>query len=79
MNGLVELGFLLIFIGFILVFLAILLSIMKLGGKVEGGGVVLIGPFPIIFGTNKSIVKIALLIAIIIIMTVIMITILLSI
>lgn len=67
MNGLVELGFLLIFIGFILVFLAILLSIMKLGGKVEGGGVVLIGPFPIIFGTNKSIVKIALLIAIIVI------------
>ncbi len=75
MNGLVELGFLLIFIGFVLVFLAILLSMIKMEGKVEGGGVVLIGPFPIIFGTSKSIAKIALLIAIIVIIIVVLLSI----
>ena len=75
MSGLVELGFLLIFIGFILVFLAILLSMIKMGGKVEGGGVVLIGPFPIVFGTSKNMAKIALLIAIIVIIIVVLLSI----
>lgn len=60
-------GFILIFIGFFLIFAGFLKQITeakagtagKTGEKearteVRGGGIIMIGPFPIIFGTDKQ-------------------------
>ena len=54
-----TLGIVLIFIGFIMVMLSLILSYAKPspGGrgeaKVSGGGVIIVGPVPIVFGTDK--------------------------
>lgn len=64
-----EIGIIIFISGIILIFIGIILS--SLGGadrgetKVEGGGVVLIGPVPIIFGTNAKWAVIALILAIV--------------
>jgi uncharacterized protein (TIGR00304 family) len=61
------LGVILVFAGFFIAFIAILLWIfrsVKGGGKVKGGGAVIIGPFPIVFGTDKESVRILLLLSI---------------
>jgi uncharacterized protein (TIGR00304 family) len=59
------LGTALIFAGVLVILAAILLlsiSNVRKGGKVRGGGAVIIGPIPIIFGTDKeSIITILLL------------------
>lgn len=67
---LIELGILLIFIGFFIIMLAVALSVKE--SRVEGGGVVLIGPIPIVFGTNKDIVKIILLVLLVILLALIL-------
>lgn len=57
-------------IGFALVFIAtIMLSLKGAGekGKVKAGGVVIIGPVPIIFGTDKQTVKALLILSIILV------------
>ncbi|MCX8188931.1 MAG: DUF131 domain-containing protein [Nitrososphaeria archaeon] len=63
----IELGLTLFILGFILIFIGIILSIFtKIAAgeaKVEGGGVVLIGPVPIAFGTSGKWVVIALVLA----------------
>ncbi|MGB9959607.1 MAG: TIGR00304 family membrane protein [Candidatus Bathyarchaeales archaeon] len=53
------LGVSLIFLGTLIVLAAFVLLIISIfrGGKVRGGGAVIIGPFPIIFGTDKEAVK----------------------
>jgi uncharacterized membrane protein len=54
-------------LGFLLVLVGILLMIvgtLKEGGRAEGGGVILIGPFPIAFGTSEAIAKTMLAIGI---------------
>ncbi|MEM2908466.1 MAG: DUF131 domain-containing protein [Candidatus Hadarchaeales archaeon] len=48
-------GFLLIFIGMLTVAYGLLRAAER--GKIEGGGVVVIGPFPIAFGTSEAIAK----------------------
>ena len=61
------LGVMLVFTGFVITFIAVLLWIfmtVKGGGKVRGGGAVIIGPFPIVFGTDKESVKVLLLLSI---------------
>lgn len=73
---LTSIGFLVFFIGIVLIFVGILLTIIKgrskaeekaesesegKNGNVRGAGVVAIGPIPIIFGTDRK----ALLIAIV--------------
>jgi uncharacterized protein (TIGR00304 family) len=61
------LGVILVFAGSFIAFIAILLWIfrsVKGGGKVKGGGAVIIGPFPIVFGTDKESVRILLLLSI---------------
>ncbi len=64
-----EIGIIILISGIILIFIGIVLS--SLGGadrgetKVEGGGVVLVGPVPIIFGTNAKWAVIALILAIV--------------
>ncbi|MCE4600259.1 MAG: DUF131 domain-containing protein [Desulfurococcales archaeon] len=49
---LVWLGLLLVFLGFILIFAGLVFEAIGSGGRVEGGGVVIIGPIPIVFGTS---------------------------
>jgi uncharacterized protein (TIGR00304 family) len=66
---LLNVGLILVFTGFALAFIAVILLFLK-GikggrGKVEGGGVVIIGLIPIIFGTDKESVKIILVLSII--------------
>jgi len=57
-------------IGFLVILISVLLMVfksMKEAGKgsVEGGGVIIIGPIPIAFGTSKKITGILLILAII--------------
>ncbi len=60
-----TLGIVLIIVGFGIIFLAIVLTYMsgKKKGKVHGAGVIMIGPIPIIFGTDKKSVKTVLALA----------------
>ena len=60
-------GFALIVVGVLIVILALLLvSVRSAGkGKVRGGGAVIIGPVPIVFGTDKKSLKTILLLAIV--------------
>jgi uncharacterized protein (TIGR00304 family) len=53
-------GLVLILIGIFAIVIGLLLLAFSKSAKVEGGGVVFIGPFPIIFGTNERIVYIVL-------------------
>ncbi len=54
-----TLGIVLIFIGFIIVVLSLILSYVKPSPagrgetRVSGGGVIIVGPVPIVFGTDK--------------------------
>jgi uncharacterized protein (TIGR00304 family) len=65
-GALYALGIVLIFIG-VLVIIAAIVLISVLGGRgegeVRGGGVVMIGPIPIIFGTDKKSIKTVLLLS----------------
>jgi uncharacterized protein (TIGR00304 family) len=64
-----NVGLTLVFAGFALACIGVILLFLKgaKGGrsKVKGGGVVIIGPIPIIFGTDKESVKIILVLSII--------------
>ena len=64
--NLFEVGLLLVFIGFILIITGFFLLSYKKGAR--GGGIVLIGPFPIVWGTDKEAVKWLLLISLIFIL-----------
>ena len=62
-----HVGIALIFAGTLVVLAAIKLlfvSNLKDKGKVKGGGAIIIGPFPIIFGTDKDSIKTVLLLSI---------------
>ncbi len=56
-------GIILIFIGFMMIFLGALMSAGE-HGEVEGGGVIMIGPIPIVFGTQRG-ATLAMILAII--------------
>ncbi len=63
----IVLALLLIFAGFFLIVLALLLSALRGSGeegRVEAGGVVLIGPVPIVFGTSERIARLMLILAV---------------
>jgi len=65
---LVNLGFVIILLGFAIAFLAVVLMVVRgarSGGKVKGGGAILVGPIPIVFGTDKESMKIVLILAIV--------------
>ncbi len=62
---LAVIGFILLFIGILLIFVGFLYAALKSGGSSEAGGVIVIGPIPIIFGTSERAVKIAVIAAII--------------
>jgi uncharacterized protein (TIGR00304 family) len=64
------LGIALIFAGIIITLIAAILlfiSSVREKGKVKGGGAIIIGPFPIIFGTDKESIKTVLLLSIILV------------
>lgn len=61
-------GMALFLLGVFLMFLAILLEASKASreeerGKAEAGGVVIIGPVPIVFGTSQRVAKVVLILA----------------
>lgn len=61
------LGIALTFAGMLVILVAIMLlfiSSVRGKGKVKGGGAIIIGPFPIIFGTDKESIKTVLLLSI---------------
>jgi uncharacterized protein (TIGR00304 family) len=60
-----SLGFLLILTGIIVIVVAIILASKSSAkkGRVRGAGIIMIGPIPIIFGTDKKSVKTVLTIA----------------
>ena len=79
---LLGVGVSLILLGFALSFVAVLLLVFSgaKGGKsrVRGGGAVIIGPIPIIFGTDKESVKFILVLSIILIALLLVLTLLWS-
>jgi len=63
-----NIGFLLALAGFALAIAAIFVAILrsaKKTGQVRGGGVVMIGPVPIVFGTDKKSARILMLLGIV--------------
>ena len=60
-----SLGFLLILTGIIVIVVAIILASKSSAkkGRVRGAGIIVIGPIPIIFGTDKKSVKTVLTMA----------------
>jgi len=63
----IVIGVILVFIGFIIMLLS---SISKTqGGRCEAGGVVIIGPLPIVFGSSARVTVIVLILAIILTIT----------
>jgi uncharacterized protein (TIGR00304 family) len=60
-----SLGFALILAGvLIIIFAIIVLSVRSAGkGKIRGGGAIVIGPIPIIFGTDKKSLKTVVLLS----------------
>jgi uncharacterized protein (TIGR00304 family) len=67
MVDLVLAGFLLVLVGFGVIVVAMLSQGRKEGGEVKGGGVVMIGPVPIIFGSDMKWASVAIVLAIILI------------
>jgi len=66
MLDLVTAGILLIFAGIVVVMVAIVLSAGRDGrSEVKGAGVVMIGPVPIVFGSDGKWVSIAIVLAIV--------------
>jgi len=64
-GALYALGIALIFVGVLVIVLAVLLLaiLSSKKGKVKGGGAIIIGPVPIIFGTDKKSLKTVLLLS----------------
>ena len=61
------LGIALIFAGILITLIAVILlfvSSVRAKREVKGGGVIIVGPFPIIFGTDKVSIKTVLLLSI---------------
>jgi len=70
-------GYFLIFLGIMIIFITIFLFFFKsIKGKTEtkGGGIIFIGPFPVIFGTDIGIAKWLVVIALIIVLILLIIT-----
>ena len=53
----------LVLVGFVLVFLGLAISLLRASsdGHIKAGGVIMIGRIPIVFGTNRQIVRYLLL------------------
>ena len=64
-NPLFDLGFMLMILGVAISFIAAILLVFRgAKGRARGGGIIMIGPFPIIFGSDAKTVKVLIVIAI---------------
>jgi uncharacterized protein (TIGR00304 family) len=72
MVDLVLAGFLLVLVGFGVMVAAMLSQGKREGSQVRGGGVVMIGPVPIIFGSDMKWASVAIVLAIILILLVVL-------
>jgi len=70
-NLLILTGMGMILLGFLLVFIGAMLSTLEGGGEVEGGGVIMIGPVPIVFGTGRGATTAMILAAILMVLWII--------
>ena len=68
MLDLVLAGFVLVLVGFGVIVVSMLSRAGKGGSEVKGGGVVMIGPVPIIFGSDMKWASVAIVLAIILIL-----------
>jgi uncharacterized protein (TIGR00304 family) len=70
-EGLIMLGFILIIVGIAVLFIGFLhmafSGVEKKQGKVEAGGVVMIGPIPIAFGTSSKALLYSMILAVVLI------------
>jgi uncharacterized protein (TIGR00304 family) len=79
-SAVTSIGFLIFFIGIVLILIGILLNIVKRGSRakrsdesekqdenkgVRGGGVIVIGPIPIVFGTDRKALLLAVAVALV--------------
>lgn len=65
-----AIGLILVFVGFAIAFIAVALLVLagaKGRERIKGGGAVVIGPFPLIFGADKESVKTLLLLSVFVI------------
>jgi uncharacterized protein (TIGR00304 family) len=65
MQKLIALGMLLIVVGFVVVLVGVIGSILSKGepeaiGETKAGGIILIGPIPIVFGTDRTMVLLSI-------------------
>jgi len=68
-----NIGMILISTGFLIAFVAVVLlffTTIRGKGKIRGGGAVIIGPLPIVFGTDKESVRTLLLLSVVLIVLV---------
>jgi uncharacterized protein (TIGR00304 family) len=66
--SLADLGLLLIVLGVVLAFIATILLVVRSprgSSSGRGAGVLLIGPIPIVFGTDKQAVKVVMILAVV--------------
>lgn len=67
-NTIFTIGLLLALAGFAIGILAFIIAILRSArgsGQVRGGGVVMIGPVPIIFGTDKESARILIILSVV--------------
>lgn len=77
LKSLATSGFLLVLVGCVMIVVAMVLFVLASAGnkgKVEGGGVLIIGPVPIVFGTDKESAKSLLILSIILMVFVLLVT-----
>lgn len=64
--SLISLGLILVVVGILILVIGLFLSVIEKGNtKIEGAGVIMLGPIPIGFGTSKEIMILAMILAII--------------
>lgn len=63
--SLITLGLIFLIIGILILIIGIFLSATEKNTKVEGAGVIMLGPIPIGFGTSKEMMILAMVLAII--------------
>ena len=78
-NLIFVIGLLLALVGFAVAILAFIFAILRSArgaGQVRGGGVVMIGPVPIVFGTDKQSARVLVLLGIILMVVLLLFTLL---
>jgi uncharacterized protein (TIGR00304 family) len=62
-NLLFDIGFTLTILGAITIFVAALFFMLRRGRSARGGGIIMIGPIPIVFGSDAQTVKVLIVFA----------------